>query len=131
MVDKLARSSETSMPLKFLQGYKIGIDAEYFLEQFLLANRETLLAALGGSPLVTGPKIKEHLGNITSAGCELYFIFNGVQYGVQSSPFAASQDAAKKHSRAFNIYEEDKAQEACDLFKSSGLNDSFGVEEEC
>lgn len=108
------------MPLQYLHGYKIGVDAEYFLEQFLTTNRETLLPALGGSPLVTGPKLKEYLGNITSSGCELHFVFDGVEYGVQRSPFAASQEAAKKHSKAFRIYEEDKAQEACDIFKSSG-----------
>ena len=108
------------MPLQYLQGYKIGVDAEYFLEQFLNKNRETLLPALGGAPLVTGSKLKEYLENITSSGCELHFVFNGVEYGVQSSLFAASEESAKKHKRAFDVYEEDKAEAACDIFRTPG-----------
>ena len=113
------------MPLHFLKDRKIGIDAEYFLERYLLSNRESLLAALGGAPLVTGPKIRDYLRNIKASGCELHFIFNGLENGTQRSLFAVAEEAAKRHNKAFRIYEDDRAKDACDIFKSSGQGDLY------
>ena len=120
MIDKLSKSLEMSMPLHFLKDRKIGVDAEYFLERYLLSHRETLLAALGGAPLVTGPKIRDHLRNLKASGCELHFIFNGLENGTQRSLFAVAEEAAKRHNKAFRIYEDNRAKDACDIFKSSG-----------
>ena len=128
LVDYLARGHEEYMPLDFLKGFRIGVDAQYFLEQYLSDNRETLLPALGGTPLLTGPRLKEYLANITSTGVALHFVFNGLDYGLQMSPFAASQEAAKKHDKAFRIYEENKAQEACEIFKTSGRTHTLFVQ---
>lgn len=108
------------MPLSCLKGGMIGVDAIYYLDTLLRAHREPLLSALGGYPLGLEHTISTNLKNLQSAGVQLHFVFNGLEFGVDEDPFSRSTRAADTHASAFNIYEQDQAQDAIRIFKSSG-----------
>lgn len=117
-----------SMPLSCLAGSVIGADALYFLENLLAAYKEPLLSALGGFPLALEARIVKELGEIQSCGLRLQFVFNGLDWGINDEPFAASIASARSNATAFDIYEKDQAKEAIGVFRDSGYTPfgSFG-----
>ena len=109
------------MPLSCLNGSVIGVDALYYLENLLVANKEPLMSALGGYPLTLEAKIVKELKEIESSGAKLQFVFNGLEWGIKDDHFAASMASARANATAFEIYENDRAQEAIGIFRKSGL----------
>lgn len=110
-----------TMPLSCLKGSMIGVDAIYYLATLLVAHREPLLSALGGFPLGLEHTIKNDLDNLRSSGVQLHFVFNGLDFGSKEDPFVRSTRAADVHAHAFETYEQDQAQEAIKIFKTSGV----------
>lgn len=113
------------MPLNCLNSSVIGIDAIYYLEKLLAAHKEPLLSALGGPPLALEAKIVKELEDIQSCGIKLYFVFNGLGWGIKDDPFAASIASARANASAFDIYERDQAKEAIGVFRDSGHHSPF------
>ncbi|KAL9131831.1 MAG: hypothetical protein Q9217_000358 [Psora testacea] len=88
-------------PLQFLKGSVIGIDAAYFLKQFIY---ESVLTALGGSPIAL-EAIANAVKNLKNAGIELHFVFNGLEYGKVEDPFAGPNFINSQNHAAFVKYE--------------------------
>ena len=116
-----------AMPLSCLRGSVIGIDAAYYLEKLLAAHKEPLLSALGGFPLSLETRIVQELGDIQAFGIKLYFVFNGLDWGIKDEPFAASIASARANANGFDIYERDQAKEAIDIFRNSGHDYPFDI----
>ncbi|KAL8793941.1 MAG: hypothetical protein Q9195_003454 [Heterodermia aff. obscurata] len=110
-----------SMPLSCLKSSVIGVDALYYLENLLAAHKEPLLSALGGFPLALETRIVKELREIQSCGAKLYFVFNGLDWGIKDDQFAISIASARQNATAFDIYENDRAKEAIGVFRESGL----------
>ena len=109
------------MPLSCLSGSVIGVDAIYYLETLLAAHKEPLLSALGGFPLALENTVKKELDDIQSSGLKLHFVFNGLDFGIKDDPFRPSIKAAQANAQAFETYESDRAQEAIEIFRTSGM----------
>ena len=109
------------MPLNCLKSSVIGVDALYYLENLLAAHKEPLLSALGGFPLALETRIVKELREIQSCGAKLYFVFNGLDWGIKDDQFAISIASARQNATAFDIYENDRAKEAIGVFRESGL----------
>ncbi|KAL9098506.1 MAG: hypothetical protein Q9163_005846 [Psora crenata] len=88
-------------PLQFLKGSVIGIDAAYFLKQYIY---ESVLTALGGSPIAL-EAVANAVKNLREAGIELHFVFNGLQYGRVEDPFAGPNFINSQNHAAFLKYE--------------------------
>ena len=110
-----------SMPLSCLSGSVIGVDAIYYLETLLAAHKEPLLSALGGFPLALENTVKKELDDIQSSGLKLHFVFNGLDFGIKDDPLRPSVKAAQANAQAFETYESDRAQEAIEIFRTSGM----------
>ena len=102
-------------------GPVIGIDANYYLEELRYPAREPLVAALGGFPMAFEALITRTVKEIESCGCKLYFFFDGLDSGLNETPFTSSVHAASVNARAFSVYEMGNASGAIDHFKHSGL----------
>ena len=102
------------------QGPVIGVDAAYYLEELRYPTKEPLVAALGGFPMAFEAMITRGIKDIESCGCKLYFFFNGLDSGLNDTPFATSVHAASVNSRAFSVYEMGNATGAIEHFKHSG-----------
>lgn len=108
------------MPLAALKDSVIGIDATYYLEHLLAPSREPLLSALGGYPLALESTIAGELEDMQAAGFKPHFVFNGLDFGIKDEPFKASISSALANAEAFEIYEKDRANEAINVFRTSG-----------
>ena len=108
------------MPLSCLNGSVIGVDGIYYLETLLAAHKEPLLSALGGFPLGLENTVKKELDDMQSSGLQLHFVFNGLEFDIKDDPFGPSLKAAHANAQAFETYESNRAQEAIDIFRTSG-----------
>lgn len=115
--DRLAKPA----PLTCLNGSVIGIDAAYYLERFLVPSaKEPLLSALGGVPLSLEKTIVKDLSDLQIAGVKPHFVFDGLDFGINDDPFGPSIESARVNAVAFDTYERDMADEAMNIFKTSG-----------
>ena len=103
----------------------IGVDAAYYLEELRYPAKEPLVAALVGFPMTLENIGTRGIKDIESCVCKLYFYFEGLDSGLEESPFAASIQASEVNSRAFSVYEVGNAAGAIDQFKKSGWYSSF------
>ena len=101
-------------------GPVIGVDANHYLEELRYPAKEPLVAALGGFPLAFETLVTRGVRDIESCGCKLYFFFDGLDSGLNETPFTASVHAASVNARAFSVYEMGNASGAIDHFKHSG-----------
>ena len=104
-------------PLHFLKNSVIGIDAAYFLKQFIY---ESVLTALGGSPIAL-EAIANAVKNLQDAGIGLHFVFNGLQYGKMEDPLAKSTFINSQNHAAFTRYEGGQPEMAKRDFKLLGV----------
>ena len=107
-----------SLPLNFLKGRKIGIDASYFLNNL---GPEGCLSALGGSPLSLGARITEAIKALQHADLELHFVFNGLNDGLRSDPFAVAAASTRVVDEGFSLYDASSTDEANKTFKKGGV----------
>lgn len=129
LLDSWARDLNVALsePLSTLKNARVGVDATYYLQQFLIPPvKEPLNSALGGFPLGLEATITKELTAIVEAGCQLQFVFDGLDYGIKDSPFAAQNAALAINSQAFEIYEQDRAVEAITVFRNTGQHVSLG-----
>ena len=108
------------MPIGFLKDSVIGVDATYFLQNFLDLPTEPLKSALGGWPLALETKIVENVTILKGAGIKLHFVFNGLDYGLKDELFKTSISAAATNAKAFELYEINEPTQSASLFSSSG-----------
>ena len=106
------------MPLHYLKGRKIAIDATYFLSNL---GPEGVLSALGGSPLSLGARIKDAVASLQKAGLDLHFVFNGLDDGQKSDPFATTAASTRAVDQGFSLYDALSTDEANKTFKTAGL----------
>lgn len=102
-----------SLPLHHLDGCEIGVDATYFLESL---GAESLLAALGGSPISLGAKITDAVTVLRDAGLSLHFVFDGLDYGITKDTFSTSVSVAKAVDEGFSRYDASEVDEARKTF---------------
>lgn len=115
-----------SIPLSCLKDSVIGIDATYYLENWLSPpHKESLLSALGGFPLASETFIIKELQDLQAAGLQPHFVFDGLDFGIKDDPFAQSIASARANAVAFDVYERDLAAEAAERFMSSGQHAKF------
>ena len=62
----------------------------------------------------------KELNELKECGCRIRFVFNGLEHRVNEHPFDASITAARLNSKAFDVYEQDKATDAITLFRNTG-----------
>lgn len=123
--DRLTKTT----PLICLKDSVIGIDANYYLENWLSApQKEALLSALGGFPLASEAAIIKELRDLQAVGVKLHFVFDGLDFGIKDDPFAQSIASAHANAIAFDVYERDLATEAAERFMSSGQNEKLSNE---
>lgn len=82
--------------------------------------REPLNSALGGCPFSLETTITKEMENLRSAGIIPVVVFDGLEYGIKDDPFTASTSSAALVTKAFEVYELEKGQDAIALFKVSG-----------
>ena len=120
----LAAQLPVTQPLKDIgepgSGPIIGVDATYYLEELRYAVKEPLVAALGGFPMALEAMIARGIKDIESCDCKLYFFFDGLDPGLNETPFQSSAAMATVISRAFSVYEVGDASAAIEHFKHSG-----------
>ena len=121
VLDLWAARYVKSMPLTSLKDSVIGIDATHYLERLLVPSIEPLLSALGGYPLALESTIVKELEVLQAAGLKPHFVFNGLDYGIKDAPFKPSIMSALANASAFEIYENDMANEAINVFRTSGV----------
>lgn len=100
--DELAAKLVKSLDLKFLKDSVIGIDAAYYLQGL---PKESLISALGGSPLALESTIITAVTGLQSAGLKLHFVFNGLDSRVGYDSVANAARAAQLNNEAFSLYE--------------------------
>lgn len=105
------------MPLHYLKERKIAIDASYFLNNL---GPEGVLSALGGSPLSLGARIEEAVKKLLDAKIELHFVFNGLDDGQRSDPFAVAAASSRVVDEGFSLYDSLSTDEANKAFKKAG-----------
>lgn len=113
------------MPLHYLKGRRIAVDAAYFLSNL---GPEGLLSALGGSPLSLGTRIADAVTYLQKAGLELHFVFNGLDDGEKSDPFAVAAASMRAVDEGFALYDASSTnetnknfvEEANKIFKTAG-----------
>lgn len=105
--------------LKFLKDCTIGIDALHYLKNL---PQESLLSALGGSPLTLESTITRATNELQKAGLKLHFVFNGLDSSGGDDAAASAATAARLSSEAFNLYEGKQPADAERSFGSSGLS---------
>ena len=103
--------------MSLLKGSLIGVDAAYFLKQFIY---ESVLTALGGSPIALNA-IKNAVKALKNAGIEMHFVFNGLQYGRVEDPFAGTNFINSQNHAAFTKYENGEPELAKRDFELLGL----------
>ena len=109
------------MPLSNLVDKVIGVDAAYYLDNYLTPQaKEPLLSALGGFPLALEQTIIKDLKALQTAGLKLHFVFNGLDHGIMDDPFGSSIMSARANAAAFKTYDADMANEAIIEFKKTG-----------
>ena len=109
------------MPLHYLRGRRIAVDAAYFLSNL---GPEGLLSALGGSPLSLGARITDAVTSLQKSGLELHFVFNGLDDGQKSDPFAVAAASARAVDEGFSLYDASSTDEANKIFVE-GANKIF------
>ena len=120
ILDLWASRYVKSMPITSLKDSVIGIDATHYLERLLVPSIEPLLSALGGYPLALESTIVKELDVLKAAGVKAHFVFSGLDYGIKDDPFKPSIISALANAQAFQIYENDMANEAINVFRTSG-----------
>lgn len=106
-----------SMPISTLRDSVIGIDAAYYLEG---PAKEPLVSALGGSPLALETSIVRELKDWEAVGIRPHFVFDGLDDGINDNPFGPSVVSARSNATAFETYDSDEAEQAIELFRTSG-----------
>lgn len=64
--------------------------------------------------------IVTELEDMQAAGFKPHFVFDGLDFGIKDEPFKASISSALANAAAFEIYEKDMANEAINVFRTSG-----------
>ena len=105
------------LPLHNLKDCTVGIDAAYFLRNL---GPEGVLSALGGSPLSLGARITAQVTKLRNAGLSLFFIFDGLEYGLKIDPFAAAAGSARAVTEGFALYDASDDVEANRILKHAG-----------
>ncbi|KAI4289561.1 MAG: hypothetical protein L6R35_001173 [Caloplaca aegaea] len=105
------------MPISTLRDSVIGIDAAYYLEG---PAKEPLVSALGGSPLALETSIVRELKDWEAVGIRPHFVFDGLDDGINDNPFGPSVVSARSNATAFETYDSDEAEQAIELFRTSG-----------
>ncbi|KAL8974722.1 MAG: hypothetical protein Q9197_001053 [Variospora fuerteventurae] len=106
-----------SMPISTLRDSVIGVDAAYYLEG---PAKEPLVSALGGSPLALETSIVRELKDWEAVGIRPHFVFDGLDDGINDNPFGPSVVSARSNATAFETYDSDEAEQAIELFRTSG-----------
>jgi hypothetical protein len=116
------------MPLQYLKGRKIAIDASYFLSNL---GPEGVLSALGGSPLSLGARITEAVRRLQLADIDLHFVFNGLDDGQRSDPFAVAAASSRVVDEGFSLYDASSTDEANKSFKKAGTYMNKILQSQC
>ncbi|KAL8655164.1 MAG: hypothetical protein Q9226_003157 [Calogaya cf. arnoldii] len=114
------------LPLSLLSDSVVGVDATYYLEG---STKEPLVSALGGFPLGLESSIVRELKALQSIGLRLHFVFNGLDCAIDDDPFGPSLAAANNNAIAFETYENNKADQAIQFFRSSGAPTAVALSE--
>jgi len=119
------------LPLHYLKGRRIAVDAAYFLSNL---GPEGLLSALGGSPLSLGARIADAVIHLQKSGLEVHFIFSGLDDGEKSDPFTVAAASARAVDEGFALYDASSTdesnknfvEEANKMFKTAGAYSWMG-----
>src|SRR4051794_7024221 len=114
--DEWAESAQIghTVPLEQLHNHRLGIEAEYYINNFLSNHltKEPLLPALGGLPFSLEEAINNHVSILEKHNIQPYFIFTGLNYNGQNDKLQAALKASKTVASAWDLYGASQAETA-------------------